>query len=283
MSEPGGFLSPHPPRDRRQFPTASGRAQVSAETRHVPYGGDGTLVLQSVRSHDQLNTTIYGLDDRYRGVSGGRRVLFVNPADLARLGFDDGQLVDVLAVGPNRFASPTGSGWCPIPRRSGAWPCTTPRRTCSSASTTSMPTQARRPTSRYRWSCVAPVSSGEAGRLLHRPAGVTGAWDRTEGSMFDPSDYVARRLGTDAAKAGRTRPATTDGVCPCTSEAASSSPYSSSLPSSTWPSGCSRGQAHHLDLMARVSFGVEHLLDECSCSEHGGVGATPSGRAFKDW
>ena len=106
VSEPGGFLLPHPPRDRREFPTPSGRAQFSVEIRHVPYGGVGTLVLQSVRSHDQFNTTIYGLDDRYRGVSGGRRVLFVNPADLASLGFDDGQLVDVMAVGsdPLRLA-----------------------------------------------------------------------------------------------------------------------------------------------------------------------------------
>ncbi len=41
-------------------------------------------MLQTLRSHDQYNTTIYGLDDRYRGVKGGRRVVFVNPADIER-------------------------------------------------------------------------------------------------------------------------------------------------------------------------------------------------------
>ena len=42
--------------------------------------------MQTLRSHDQFNTTIYGLDDRYRGVSGGRRVVFVHPLDIAELG-----------------------------------------------------------------------------------------------------------------------------------------------------------------------------------------------------
>jgi anaerobic selenocysteine-containing dehydrogenase len=50
-----------------------------------------------VRSHDQYNTTIYGLDDRYRGVHGGRRVVFVHPDDLASLGFADGELVDLVS------------------------------------------------------------------------------------------------------------------------------------------------------------------------------------------
>jgi formate dehydrogenase major subunit len=95
--EPGGFLLPHPPRDRREFPTPSGKAQFSAELLHTAYGHAGGLVLQTLRSHDQFNTTIYGLDDRYRGVSGGRRVVLVNPVDLSRLGFEAGGLVDIVA------------------------------------------------------------------------------------------------------------------------------------------------------------------------------------------
>jgi molybdopterin-dependent oxidoreductase alpha subunit len=95
--EPGGFLLPHPPRDRREFPTPSGKAQFAVEQLHTPYGQTGELVLQTLRSHDQFNTTIYGLDDRYRGVSGGRRVVFVNPIDLCRLGLKDGGLVDIAA------------------------------------------------------------------------------------------------------------------------------------------------------------------------------------------
>jgi anaerobic selenocysteine-containing dehydrogenase len=96
--EPGGFLLPHPPRDRREFPTPSGKAQFSAELLHTPYGRTGgPVLLQTLRSHDQFNTTIYGLDDRYRGVSGGRRVVFVNQIDLSRLGLQAGGLVDIVA------------------------------------------------------------------------------------------------------------------------------------------------------------------------------------------
>jgi anaerobic selenocysteine-containing dehydrogenase len=54
-------------------------------------------VLQTLRSHDQYNTTIYGLDDRYRGVKGGRRVVFVNPADIERFGLKDGDRVDLVS------------------------------------------------------------------------------------------------------------------------------------------------------------------------------------------
>jgi anaerobic selenocysteine-containing dehydrogenase len=52
----------------------------------------------TVRSHDQYNTTIYGLDDRYRGVDGERRPLFISPADLSRLGFMAGERVDLVSV-----------------------------------------------------------------------------------------------------------------------------------------------------------------------------------------
>ena len=57
----------------------------------------GRLVLQTLRSHDQFNTTIYGLDDRYRGIHHGRRVVFVNADDLAELGFADGEIVDLVS------------------------------------------------------------------------------------------------------------------------------------------------------------------------------------------
>ena len=59
---------------------------------------DGHLVLQTLRSHDQYNTTIYGLDDRYRGIHGGRRVVFVHPDDLAAAGVADGEIVDIVSV-----------------------------------------------------------------------------------------------------------------------------------------------------------------------------------------
>ena len=55
-------------------------------------------MLQTLRSHDQYNTTIYGLHDRYRGVHGGRKVVFINRADLERLGFQHGDKVDVVSL-----------------------------------------------------------------------------------------------------------------------------------------------------------------------------------------
>jgi molybdopterin-dependent oxidoreductase alpha subunit len=97
VAEPAGFVLPHPPRDARSFPTASGRARFTVHEVAPVAVPPGCLLLQTVRSHDQYNTTIYGLDDRYRGVYGGRRVVFVNPADLAELGIADGAVVDLVS------------------------------------------------------------------------------------------------------------------------------------------------------------------------------------------
>lgn len=93
-----GFVLPNPPRDTRTFATAEGRAQFSTRELEYLLPPEGHLVLQTMRSHDQYNTTFYGLDDRYRGISGGRRVILINPADLGPAGVDDGQLVDVVSV-----------------------------------------------------------------------------------------------------------------------------------------------------------------------------------------
>jgi anaerobic selenocysteine-containing dehydrogenase len=92
-----GFTLPHPPRDRRVFPTPSGRAHFSAGAVRVEPTPQGRLRLQTIRSHDQYNTTIYGLDDRYRGIRGGRKVIFVNPEDLEMLGLADGTRVDIVS------------------------------------------------------------------------------------------------------------------------------------------------------------------------------------------
>ncbi|RIQ14503.1 FdhF/YdeP family oxidoreductase [Jiangella rhizosphaerae] len=97
VAVPGGFVLPHPPRDSRSFPTASGKAQFSVNELEVLRVPPGRLILQTVRSHDQFNTTIYGLDDRYRGIRDGRRVVFVNPADLEALGIADGAMVDLVS------------------------------------------------------------------------------------------------------------------------------------------------------------------------------------------
>lgn len=97
VRQPDGFQLPHAPRDSREFPTSTGKANFAVnELEWVPIP-PGRLVLQTLRSHDQYNTTIYGLDDRYRGVKGGRRVVFVNPADIERFGLADGDRVDLVS------------------------------------------------------------------------------------------------------------------------------------------------------------------------------------------
>ncbi|WP_051468294.1 FdhF/YdeP family oxidoreductase [Actinomadura oligospora] len=97
VREPDGFTLPHAPRDERRFPTATGKANFTANALEVLRVPEGRLLLQTVRSHDQYNTTIYGLDDRYRGVKAGRRVVFVHPDDLRALGFADGAMVDLVS------------------------------------------------------------------------------------------------------------------------------------------------------------------------------------------
>jgi len=95
---PGGFTLPHPPRDSRTFPTHSGRAEFTVNDLVVLRPDPGCLILQTIRSHDQYNTTIYGLNDRYRGIHHGRRVVFVSPDDIATLGIADGDVVDLVSV-----------------------------------------------------------------------------------------------------------------------------------------------------------------------------------------
>ncbi|MCD0444115.1 FdhF/YdeP family oxidoreductase [Glycomyces sp. A-F 0318] len=94
---PGGFTLPHAPRDTRAFPTSTGKANFTVNPVTSPEAGPGRLLLQTLRSHDQFNTTIYGLDDRYRGISDGRRVVLVNPEDARELGLADGAYCDLVS------------------------------------------------------------------------------------------------------------------------------------------------------------------------------------------
>ncbi|MER5777313.1 FdhF/YdeP family oxidoreductase [Streptomyces sp. NPDC002039] len=95
-ARPEGFRLPHAPRDERRFPTKTGKANFTAAPVEYPRVPEGRLLLQTLRSHDQYNTTIYGLDDRYRGITGGRRVVMVNPLDAAELGLVDGAYTDIV-------------------------------------------------------------------------------------------------------------------------------------------------------------------------------------------
>ena len=93
VREPGGFRLTIPPSDRI-WKTPSGKAQFIA---HPSAREDGarSMLLTTIRSHDQYNTTIYSLDDRYRGVTGRRDVIFANEVDLDMLGLAHGDIVDV--------------------------------------------------------------------------------------------------------------------------------------------------------------------------------------------
>lgn len=105
VAVPGGFHLKVASRER-EWVTPSARAQfvVHAIDKDTPIHrararyGEQLLVLMTTRSHDQYNTTIYGMDDRYRGVFGMRRVLFANRLDLEMLGLKAGQWVDIVSV-----------------------------------------------------------------------------------------------------------------------------------------------------------------------------------------
>ncbi|WP_128801149.1 MULTISPECIES: FdhF/YdeP family oxidoreductase [unclassified Streptomyces] len=97
VRQPGGFRLPNPVNER-VFRTPSGKAVFSVNDFTMLRAPKGHLVLQTLRSHDQWNTIPYAMDDRYRGIKGGRRVVLVNPADLADLNIADGSLVDLVSV-----------------------------------------------------------------------------------------------------------------------------------------------------------------------------------------
>ncbi len=97
VRRPDGFQLPHPPRDAREFTTHTGKANFAVNPLEWVPTPPGRVILQTLRSHDQYNTTIYGLDDRYRGVSNGRKVIFLHPEDVVELGFADGDLVDLVS------------------------------------------------------------------------------------------------------------------------------------------------------------------------------------------
>lgn len=97
---PGGFRLPLPAA-QRIWRTLSGKAEfvVFAGLGEDPQlEGDDVLKLTTLRSHDQYNTTIYGMDDRYRGIFGRRDVVFMNEADLRSRGLEHGDLVDIESV-----------------------------------------------------------------------------------------------------------------------------------------------------------------------------------------
>lgn len=92
---PGGFYLPNSARDG-VFNTISGKAEFTAGKLEEFPIEDGEYRMMTIRSHDQFNTTIYGLNDRYRGVNNERRVIFMNPEDMKREEFEKGDVVDLF-------------------------------------------------------------------------------------------------------------------------------------------------------------------------------------------
>lgn len=94
VRHPGGFYLPNTSREGT-FKTQTGKAQFNiADLHHIPLQDDEYMMM-TIRSHDQFNTTIYGLNDRYRGVHNERRVIFMNEKDVQREGLKQGDVVDL--------------------------------------------------------------------------------------------------------------------------------------------------------------------------------------------
>jgi molybdopterin-dependent oxidoreductase alpha subunit len=96
VRQSGGFYLPNAAKDR-VWNTPNAKANFSSAPLDAIRASEGRFLLQTLRSHDQFNTTVYGLDDRYRGISDMRDIVFLNPDDLAALGVKPGARIDVTS------------------------------------------------------------------------------------------------------------------------------------------------------------------------------------------
>ena len=121
MRRPGGFYLPSAPR-QRVFKTPSGRAVFTVHGLPKHDLRPDQYLMMTIRSHDQFNTSIYGLDDRYRGIYNGRRVVFLNRDDMKEAKFNEGDLVDLIShfEGEERVARRFAVVPYSIPRRCAA-------------------------------------------------------------------------------------------------------------------------------------------------------------------
>ena len=97
VRRPGGFYLPNPVRDEKAFNTSNKKAQFTIHTIKRTNLPQGHYIMMTIRSHDQYNTTIYGLEDRYRGIANGRRVILMNKEDMCEASFKKGQYVDITS------------------------------------------------------------------------------------------------------------------------------------------------------------------------------------------
>ncbi len=92
----GGFYMPNPPRDG-VFPTDSGKAIFASSKLEKITLEDEQMIMTTIRAHDQFNTAVYELNDRYRGINGSRRVILMNEKDIAERGLKQGEVVDITS------------------------------------------------------------------------------------------------------------------------------------------------------------------------------------------
>jgi molybdopterin-dependent oxidoreductase alpha subunit len=121
VRHPGGFYLPNLARER-EWKTASGKAQFTVHELPRHALAPGQFLMMTIRSHDQFNTTIYGLDDRYRGIRNERRIVLLNPEDIREAGLTEGAIVDLIShfEGEERIARRFIVVPYSIPRRSAA-------------------------------------------------------------------------------------------------------------------------------------------------------------------
>ncbi len=179
----GTFYLPNGPRDERKFDTPSGKAVFIPHRLSRVTLRPGQYLMTTMRSHDQFYSSIYGLDDRYRGIYNGRRVIFLNEEDIKEAGLMQGELVDITshfegeerhrrtpswsplsdppaAAPPPTFPKPMS--WSPA----AAWPNKATALPQNPSSSPSSPRPIRR-CSR----CPVPSSRSFAGQAQRRPIG----------------------------------------------------------------------------------------------------------------
>ena len=93
----GSIELPHAVRDERRFDTATGKALFTVHPIVPPEIPDDCYLMMTIRSHDQFNTTVYSQTDRYRGIAGSRRVVFMNADDIRRAGLSEGSRVGITS------------------------------------------------------------------------------------------------------------------------------------------------------------------------------------------
>jgi molybdopterin-dependent oxidoreductase alpha subunit len=108
LDESGYLELPHPVRDELRFDNAQGKAMFTLHDARPATAGPGQLIMMTIRSHDQFNTTVYSQDDRYRGISKSRRVVFMNHADMAAFGLRPGVKVTITSHSDQTTRSMSG-------------------------------------------------------------------------------------------------------------------------------------------------------------------------------